>query len=65
MTRVSVNGHKIRQNQKDGRRRRIFRKETNGKVTYHNAVLIPAGAKLVYRPERPLACGARAWIEWP
>lgn len=64
MTRVSVNGHKIRQNLKDGRRRRIFRVERKGKVTYRNSVAIPAGARLVYRPEKPLSCGARAWIEW-
>ncbi len=62
--RVSVNGLKIRQNKVDGRRRRIFRKEQGGRVTYHNKVLIPAGAKLVYEPSRPLKCGARAWIEW-
>lgn len=62
--RVSVNGLKIRQNKKDGRRRRIFRKERAGRITYHNAVEIPARAKLVYAPERPLKCGARAWIEW-
>jgi len=61
---VSVNGLKIRQNNKDGRRRRIFRVQRGDKITYCNQVLIPDGAKLVYRPDRPLKCGAKAWIEW-
>jgi len=64
VVRVSVNGLKIRQNQADGGRRLIFRKERGGKITYHNQVTIPAEAKLVYRPKKPLKCGARAWIEW-
>jgi len=64
IVRVSVNGLKIKQNKKDGRRRRIFRREQAGKITYHNKVLIPAQAKLVYSPDKPLKCGARAWIQW-
>lgn len=64
VVRVSVNGLKIKQNKKDGRRRRIFRREQGGKITYHNEVLIPAKAKLVYSPDKPLKCGARAWIQW-
>jgi len=61
---VSVNGHKIRQNKRDGRRRRIFRIQRGSKITYANHVNIPAGAALIYSPERPLSCGARAWVEW-
>ena len=30
---------------------------------YHQAFTIPKDA-VVVQPEKPLACGARAWIEW-
>lgn len=30
---------------------------------YHREFEIPQGAKVI-QPEKPLSCGARAWIEW-
>tara|TARA_R100000458_G_C8246241_1_gene224144 strand:- start:608 stop:790 length:183 start_codon:yes stop_codon:yes gene_type:complete len=30
---------------------------------YHKEFEIPKGAKVI-QPEKPLSCGARAWIEW-
>ncbi len=32
-------------------------------TTYHTEFVIPEGAKVI-QPEKPLPCGARAWIEW-
>ncbi len=32
-------------------------------TSYHREYEVPAGAKVI-QPEKPLSCGARAWIEW-
>ena len=63
---VSVNRHKIIKNNKDGKKRRVFRVARGRKITYCNYVDIPDGAKarVMYSPDKPLACGAKAWIEW-
>ncbi len=30
---------------------------------YHQEFEVPKGARVI-QPEKPLSCGARAWIEW-
>ena len=30
---------------------------------YHREFMIPQGAKVI-QSDKPLSCGARAWIEW-
>lgn len=65
---LHVNQHKIKKNNKTGERVPVLSVKTYKSNTYcHEAVIygqdgLPA-AKLIYRPDKPLSCGARVWIE--
>ncbi len=68
VTRIHVNMHKIRANKKNGTSEPVFTVKRGKKNTYAREVVIrdEGGrevARIVYRPEKPLSCGARAWIE--
>ena len=65
---IHVNQHKIRRNQKTGAREPVLSvKSGNSNVYAHEAVIFDKHgepvAKVVYRPDKPLSCGARVWIE--
>ena len=67
---IHVNGHTIRANIKHGTREPPFivRRGRSRKVGMAGRVqlLLPDGevvAELVYQPDKPLSCGARAWLE--
>jgi hypothetical protein len=63
MIRIHVNQHVIRRNQKTGEREpplSIIRGKTRERA---HAVEISGPSRVVYRPDRPLSCGARVWIE--
>lgn len=63
MVRIHVNQHIIRRNKTHG--------EANPPLTIirgrarerGHEVEIIGNAKIVYRPDKPLSCGARVWIE--
>lgn len=67
--RIHVNQHNIRKNHK----KRIFKEESNDLPiftvktykgnTLGNKVKIWGESTLVYSPDKPLACGAKVWIE--
>jgi len=65
---LHVNQHKIKKNNKTGERDPVLTVKTYKSNTYcHEAIILgqdglPA-AKLIYRPDKPLPCGARVWIE--
>ena len=63
IVRVHVNQHVIKRNQKTGEREPVFTIKQGGKTHKANSVTFPDGCELVYRPDKPLSCGARAWIE--
>jgi hypothetical protein len=68
---ISVNGHNIRRNAREGSRRLppIRVESPDGDVTYsHGSELVDIGtgrvlARLVYDPDQPLSCGARLYLE--
>lgn len=65
---IHVNQHAIRRNNKTGEREPVLTTKTYKENVYGHEVEIlgPTGelvAKVVYRPGKPLSCGARVWIE--
>lgn len=67
-TRLHVNQHAIKANQKDRGSRPVLTVKTSKENRKGNTAVIlhPDGtevARLVYRPDKPLSCGARVWIE--
>ena len=65
---IHVNQHKIRANRKNGTNDPCLTVKTYKDNRYaHSAVIRDASgeevARVVYRPEKPLSCGAVCWIE--
>ena len=60
---IHVNMHHIRHNKKHGTNKPVITVKTNKSNDYAHEVDILGKSKLVYRPTKPLSCGARVWIE--
>ncbi len=60
--RIHVNGHNIRDNNRDGGDRPIITVKTYKENIYGHKVNINGPSSVVY-PKKPLKCGARVWIE--
>ena len=65
---IHVNQHKIRSNLKKGTQEPVLTVKTykTNRYTSDAVILGPGGqevARVVYRPDKPLSCGARCWIE--
>lgn len=65
---VHVNQHNIRRNATKGTTDPVLTVKTYKSNTYANEVVIKSAsgevlARIVYRPDKPLSCGARVWIE--
>ena len=65
---IHVNQHKIKHNTKHGTDEPVLTIKTYKDNDYaHEAVLRTKDgeqvAKIIYRPHKPLSCGARVWIE--
>lgn len=65
---LHINQHKIRSNQKTGEREPVITCKTYKDNTYAHSVSVLdkdgiEACKVVYSPGKPLACGARVWIE--
>lgn len=65
---IHVNQHKIKSNTKNSENKPVLTCKTYKSNDYANEVLIldkdgDVCAKVVYRPDNPLGCGARVWIE--
>ena len=65
---VHVNQHKIRSNTKSGTDEPVLTVKTyKENRPAHEAVILDRDgdevARIVYRPDKPLSCGARCWIE--
>lgn len=60
---IHVNQHLIRQSRKDGISRPALTVKNYKANRRAYGVEIAGPSKVVYRPEKPLSCGARAWVE--
>jgi hypothetical protein len=61
--RIHVNQHNIKHNAKTGANKPVFTVKTYKDNTYGHEVEINGPCKIVYRPDKPLSCGAKVWIE--
>ena len=65
---IHVNQHVIRKNTKHGTEEPCLTVKTYKSNRYgHEAIILDKDgnevARVVYRPHKPLSCGARCWIE--
>lgn len=60
---IHVNQHVIRRNKKNGANEPVITVKTYKKTTYCHEVSIDGPSRVIYSPEKPLACGAHVWIE--
>jgi hypothetical protein len=65
---IHVNQHNIKANSKDDKNRPVLTCKTYKSNEYaHEAYIVDKDgnevAKVVYRPDNPLSCGAKVWIE--
>lgn len=60
---VHVNQHAIRRNIGAGSPEPVLTVKTYKSNQYAHEVEILGPSRIVYRPQKPLSCGARVWIE--
>ena len=60
---IHVNMHKIRANRKNGTNHPVITCKTYKFNHYGHEVEIHGKSRIIYRPDKPLSCGARLWIE--
>jgi len=68
LKRIHVNQHRIKSNKKNEKTDPVITVKDYKSNTYGNDVVIrdKSGeeiARVVYRPDKPLSCGATVWIE--
>ena len=61
--RIHVNQHNIKFNQKHGTNKPVITVKTYKDNKHAHEVSILGESKIIYRPDKPLSCGARVWIE--
>lgn len=62
-TKIHVNQHIVKKNAKTGERKPCITVKTYKSNKYANEVLISGPSELIYRPDNPLPCGAKIWLE--
>lgn len=60
---IHVNQHEIKKNTKNGTDNPVLTVKTYKENVYAKEVIIKGDSKVVYSAHKPLACGARVWIE--
>lgn len=61
---LHVNQHHIKFNSKSTDvKKPVLTIKQGGKTFYADEVEILGPSKLVYRPDKPLSCGAKVWVE--
>jgi hypothetical protein len=60
---IHVNQHVVKRNSKTGEREPCLTVKQGSLNTYVHEVEIAGPSKVVYRPDKPLSCGAKVWIE--
>ena len=64
LSRIHVRRDIIAKDRKTGDKGAAIGVETSGmRKRYGTRVTIKGPVSIIYRPEKPLSCGARAWIE--
>ena len=63
ITRIHVNQHHIRANARDGGDRPVLTVKDSRRNRKGRRATVHGPSEVVYRPERPLACGARVRVE--
>ena len=62
-TKIHVNQHVVRANAKTGARDPVLTVKNYKENRYAHEVEILGTSKVIYSPDKPLACGAKVWIE--
>jgi hypothetical protein len=60
---IHVNQHIIKSNAKNGENKPTLTVKTYKSNKYAHEVVIKGPSRVIYSPDKPLACGARVWIE--
>ena len=60
---IHVNQHVIKANTKHNKNDPVLTVKTYKSNDYGHEVEIDGPCKVVYRPNKPLSCGAKVWIE--
>ena len=60
---VHVNQHMIKYNKKWGTEYPVLTVKHKGKTYYGHQVTYHEGSETIYRPLKPLSCGATVWVE--
>lgn len=60
---IHVNQHVIKSNRKNNKNDPVLTVKTYKSTQYAHEVIIKGDSKVVYRPNKPLSCGAHVWIE--
>ena len=60
---IHVNQHNIKHNSKTGDNKPVLTVKTYKSNDYAHEVFVKGPCKIVYRPNDPLSCGAKVWIE--
>jgi len=60
---IHINQHIIKRNKKTGEREHPITCKTYKSNNVASSLRISGPAKIVYRPDKPLPCGATVWIE--
>ena len=60
---IHVNQHNIKHNSKTGDNKPVLTVKTYKSNDYAHEVHVNGPCKIVYRPNDPLSCGAKVWIE--
>ena len=61
--RIHVNQHRIKSNKKHNKKDPVLTVKTSKSNIYGHEVVIKGPSRVIYRPDKPLSCGARVWIE--
>ena len=60
---IHINQHKIRSNKKNNTNEPVITVKTSKSNDYAHQVEVLGPSKVIYRPDKPLSCGAKVWIE--
>lgn len=60
---IHVNQHVIKANRKHGKNDPVLTCKTYKSNKYGHEVYVNGPCRIVYRPDKPLPCGAHVWIE--
>ena len=63
LKRIHVNQHNVRSNKKNGTNKPVITVKTSKSNDYSHQVEVLGPSKVIYRPDKPLSCGAKVWIE--